>query len=165
MSKTLATIDPWTLPRRRITDTKSFPKLRGIYFVFKSSELLYIGKTSSGFKSRWVRHHRTDLTCDKSLYVAFWHLDVDGKELSTIERKAILLFAPTKNGKIVSHKITKKLRTPKTLSAVDYWKSMPRAKSLTLETAKTFEQFLQLGFTVKEAHEMELSMMACKDMY
>lgn len=93
----LATLDPWTLPRVSMAKVDQLPELMGLYFVFRSSRLLYIGKTRQGFRARWRNHHRTDLLENESLYIAYWELDSD-VDIEALELTAIRMFSPQVNG-------------------------------------------------------------------
>lgn len=95
--QTLATVDPWTLPRVHVSDLASLPNSTGLYFAFKSSQLVYIGKTSQGFRARWRRHHRKDITLRSGLYIAYWEISGEDAQIRRLEKEAINLYRPTLN--------------------------------------------------------------------
>ena len=98
---------PWSLPRLGMGRINEMPDLPGLYFVFKGSELLYIGKTETGFKSRWLTnkgHHRlVQFLLIGGVEVACQHVESEGYELRLLENEAIAKFSPILNGTRVTH--------------------------------------------------------------
>lgn len=147
--KELATVDPWTLPRVKISQVNRLPDTSGLYFVFCSSELLYIGRTRQGFRSRWRQHHRQDLKRDDRLYVAY--LEYSGDDLPRLESVAISLFRPTMNGVIPGKGVKRKAPTPKDKETTEYWWQRTRSPYTKMCGNNSFEAYLELGCSIEDA--------------
>lgn len=109
--------DPWSLPMVAMNQLHKLPKSCGLYFVFKSSQLLYIGMTSSGFRARWAGHHRSDVKNQPDLFVSFLELPSASRdELLRLEALAISMYAPALNNTpVLKHgaKVSTNVREPK----------------------------------------------------
>lgn len=97
--KTLETLDPWQLPRVHISKVRNLPDDGGLYFAFYGSEMLYVGKTEKGLRSRWKQnHHRlAELQAMGDVYLAYWVCGLTGEHLDYAEMAAIAMFQPRLN--------------------------------------------------------------------
>ncbi len=92
--------DPWVLSRTPLAEKHLLPPSAGLYFVFESDELLYVGKTEKGFNTRLANHHRNDeFIKKKNVAIACWEREERGNALLILEESAIKAFKPSLNGK------------------------------------------------------------------
>jgi hypothetical protein len=95
-------LDPWKLDRIDIRSKHLLPSAGGLYFVFQQDKLLYVGKTESGFNTRWHYrggHHREyQLLQMEEITIACWVRSETGKELHELEKQANQIFKPLLNG-------------------------------------------------------------------
>lgn len=138
-------LDPWSLPRLGMGNLNELQDLPGLYFVFKHSELLYIGKTETGFKSRWLTnkgHHRlVQFLLIGGVEVACQHIESKGYDLRLLEDEAIARFSPLLNGTRVIHDLDKIRfkRGANTQMSLDF--SSPSSETPSLSSERRIDLF------------------------
>lgn len=89
-------INPFKLPYVTVSDKKLLPNSRGLYFVLRGDQILYIGKAFSGLVTRWRDHHRLP-QLNASDKLAYLEIDLDDLELAKLEKAEITRLQPFLN--------------------------------------------------------------------
>ena len=90
-----------TLPYVEVDNCRDLPKDKsGVYFVVSTTgEVLYVGMTSVGYRTRWADHEKKDeiLKIDDQSLIYYWAQALEKKELMEVEYSFIDLLNPPLN--------------------------------------------------------------------
>ena len=98
-SELYKTLDPFKLPRQRLHQNYTFPKVSAVYFAFSDREqILYIGSTTD-LQRRWRSHEkRSRLLFAGCTYIAWYQCtNVSLETMRWLERQLIWRFSPPGN--------------------------------------------------------------------